>query len=112
MEQEKKCTRCGICRAYCPVFKATLNEVLSTRGKAILAEKGINDENIYKCTICGACKKNCPAGFDIKIVAKRQELVKKAETKANKKMIANVRKHGNPFGELKDGEKPKDLYCC
>jgi hypothetical protein len=27
-------------------------------------------------------------------------------------MIANIRACGNPFGELKEGEIPKKLYCC
>jgi hypothetical protein len=43
----------------------------------------------------------------------RKELGKKGIlTKANEEMIKNIRKYGNPFGDLKKGEKPKDLYCC
>lgn len=101
-----------MCRAYCPVFKVTLNELFSPRGKSLLEDKNIISESAYVCTICGACKKHCPANYDINIIKKRQELIKKAETKANKKMIANIRKYGNPFGKIKKGEKPKELYCC
>ena len=35
-----------------------------------------------------------------------------AETEENKKMIANTRKFGNPFGELGEDGIPKELYCC
>jgi len=34
------------------------------------------------------------------------------ETDENKKMIANIRKFGNPFGEMEEGKTPKELYCC
>jgi hypothetical protein len=43
----------------------------------------------------------------------REKAVKnKIETEANKKMMENVKKVGNPFGEIKEGEIPKELYCC
>jgi hypothetical protein len=34
------------------------------------------------------------------------------ETDANREMIANVRRYGNPFGPLRPGEIPKKLTCC
>jgi Fe-S oxidoreductase len=113
--QLEKCSLCGLCRANCPVFKAELKESSSPRGKAIALKKDASadcTEIFYKCTLCKACTAECPAGVDMCLKQVREALVSAGkETEANKKMIENIRKYGNPFGEVKDG-KPKELYCC
>jgi len=44
---------------------------------------------------------------------RKRAVEKGLETRINERMIENVRTMGNPFGEeVKDGEIPKELYCC
>ena len=107
-----ECLMCGLCKYNCPVFKVTLKETLSPRGKAVLIKKGVYDKNVfYMCSLCKACEETCPVKVDIGIRKARENLVsQRKETEANKKMMINIKKYGNPFG--KPGEKPKDLYCC
>lgn len=112
-ENANPCINCGICKGYCPVFKLDLTEISSPRGLAYLESNGIKANEFFQyCTGCGLCGNICPVGYKLKIDEFRNELVKNGkESKANKEMIENIRKHGNPFGDLK-GEKPKNLYCC
>ena len=111
----EKCSRCGLCKANCAVFKAVLDETISARGRAILIDKNITSEIFFACSLCEACKTECPEEIDLP--EEIQKMRKKMnnmnlETKPNKKMIENIRKHGNPYGKVEKGEKPKDLYCC
>lgn len=109
------CSNCGFCKSLCPVFRVLLEETKGARGRAVLAKKDINDEIYYLCTLCGACKVTCPAGIDLpeEIKKMRAKLVSLgSETEANKKMIENIRKYGNPYGKVEKGKTPKELYCC
>jgi len=112
----KKCVLCGMCKGACPVLKILLEETQGPRGRAILIKNNfLEKEAIYNCTLCKACEFSCPAKINLSeiIIKAREELVKKGnETKANKKMIENIRKYGNPYGKIKKGEIPKELYCC
>lgn len=111
----KDCTLCGLCKSNCPVFKATKLETKSARGRAILLKNSIEDDTISQCTLCSSCKIECPEGIDLpdEIRKARERQVKsKKETPANKIMIENIRKHGNPFGKYEKGKIPKELYCC
>lgn len=114
----KDCTLCGLCKSNCPVFKATKLEPISARGRAIILMDNKNDniiDIINKCTLCNSCKIECPEGIDLpaEIRKAREHLIKTGnETTANKKMIGNIRKYGNPFGKPEKGKIPKDLYCC
>ena len=113
MVEEKKCTQCGFCKYSCPVFNVLLNEKYSPRGKMINIKD--LDEVAYYCTLCKACENECPIKLEVpeKIREERKAIVEKGkETESNKTMIENVRKYGNPFGEVEKGKKPKDLYCC
>ena len=113
MKSKKKCVMCGMCRTSCPVFNALKNESVSPRGKALLIENDVMDKMLYACTLCGACKTSCPIELDLELKKVRAMLVEKGiETPANKKMIENIRKYGNPFGKLEPGEVPDELYCC
>ncbi len=107
----EKCSECGLCKANCPVYRALLDESVSARGKAKLMKGKIESGIFYVCTLCKACKQLCPAGLDLGFEGERAKLVENGkETDANKRMIENIRKYGNPFG--KEGEKPKELHCC
>lgn len=108
------CIKCGMCKTLCPVFKVLKEESVSPRGKAIILSDKIMDKIIFQCNLCKGCEQKCP--LDIKIcdgVRKAREamVLKGKGLKANKEMIENVRKFGNPFGKgnAKDLEK---LYCC
>lgn len=109
------CVLCGICRSRCPVFKALLTESVSPRGLAVFIEKKLVDRVFWeKCSQCRACDVVCPMKADLsrKIREWRSVLIKQGvETEANRVMMDNVRKHGNPFGAVGDGT-PKELYCC
>jgi len=112
-ENQDKCTLCGMCKIKCPIFKVLKSEAHSPRGKEILKEKEVYDKIFYKCTLCGACKEECPLKLDLGLKPYRQKLVeKRVKTPANKKMIINIRKHGNPFGKVDGDKDPDDLYCC
>ena len=111
----KDCTLCGLCKSNCPVFKATKIETKGSRGRAILLKNRELDEIIHQCTLCRSCVVECPEGIDLpsKIRKAREKLIKSGkETQANKIMIGNIRKYGNPFGKQEKGKIPKDLYCC
>lgn len=68
------CSRCGTCLAYCPIYKQTLNESFSPRGKMSLLE-AINkgklkytdkvSEKLFTCTTCNLCKEECPSGVKL-----------------------------------------------
>jgi Fe-S oxidoreductase len=110
-----KCTLCGLCKASCPAYKVLLNESISPRGKAILLKRDFPSKHFYLCTMCKACENACILS-DIDLIEKirryRSELVDLGiSTDANKRMIANIRQFGNPFGIVEKGKKV-ELFCC
>ena len=109
-----KCINCGMCRKSCEVYNILLDEKFGARGRAILSKREIIDKTFYYCTLCGRCNLDCPLGIDLKEEFKkfREKVKDKLTTQSNRKMIENIRKHGNPFGELNEGEIPKELFCC
>jgi len=108
-----KCTKCGLCKTVCPIFRTVLKESSSPRGRAIYIEEKIVSGDLYNCSLCGACEEVCPIELKIKIREGRENIVKLGkETEANKKMIENIRKHGNPFGKIEEGKEPDELHCC
>lgn len=111
----EKCFHCGLCKANCPVYKVLLRETVSPRGKSILMQNEMLSDVFYLCTLCKACDQKCPADVEVseEIRNSRKELVEKGiETKANKEMIENIRKYGNPFGKIEKGKIPDKMYCC
>jgi Fe-S oxidoreductase len=108
------CSLCGFCKYNCPVFKATKKETLSPRGRVImLKKKRLDKEILFGCTLCKACESSCPIEIDFGFEKQRVRLNENGkETEANKKMIENIRKYGNPFGKIKKGKIPDKLYCC
>ncbi|MEM5766608.1 MAG: LUD domain-containing protein [Candidatus Aenigmatarchaeota archaeon] len=122
-EEAFYCINCGACLYFCPVYR----QIFDRYGLNYLAGIGVCktafinglkvafDRGLYYCTTCKACKQNCPLEIDSSELVKkiRERAVKsKLETKTNKKMVDNVRKVGNPFGKMRLGEIPKELYCC
>lgn len=117
------CVNCGACLNFCPAY----HQLGTKYGDKYLGSKGIilsafmvdllraKDSGCYSCTLCSACMENCPAKIDLPGMMKKIRTKLNAdnsETNANKKMIANVRKFGNPFGEISGDGTPKELYCC
>lgn len=117
------CLNCGACLNFCPAFYQLGRQY----GDKYLGSKGIiftafsegllraKKSNAYACTLCSACFESCPAKINL------PELMKKVRSKLNgaalsteenKKMIANIQKFGNPFGEISENQPPDKLYCC
>ncbi|MBL7100479.1 MAG: (Fe-S)-binding protein [Nanoarchaeota archaeon] len=115
MTESKKCTECGLCRNSCPLFILLKKETISPRGKAKLLKENINDEIFFACTLCKSCTVACPLGLELgkEFIEQRAKLEKENKTtKANKLLIENVRKYGNPLGKIEEGKIPKELFCC
>lgn len=118
-----RCINCGACCNFCPAYY----QVLEKFGLRYLGAKGIlwtafnenletaRDNGLYQCTTCEACWHNCPADINLTEYIRdlRQDVIAAGhETAGNQEMMEHVREHGNPFGEVKEGDIPKKLYCC
>jgi len=118
LNENPACIECGLCREVCPVFTVTRDETVAPRGRAMLAAAsmaaaGTDSPTYYQCTLCRACRIACPVGRDPEGELLRARLVASdVQTEANREMIANIRRYGNPFGALQPGEIPKKLTCC
>jgi len=117
------CINCGACLDFCPVF----HQIGRNYGSKYLGSKGMIfagfsenlkkavDSNCFSCASCLACYENCPAKINLpELMKKLRSYLEKEnlQTEANKEMIENIRKFGNPFGKLEEGKIPKKLYCC
>lgn len=70
----RKCSKCGLCQAVCPLYKITGSDCTVSRGQFIML-KGVLDGKIKLndkvnryldlCLKCGACSKFCPSGIDV-----------------------------------------------
>ncbi len=73
-ENIKKCSRCAICAAVCPIYKISKNECTLSRGK-LLQLLGVSlghlnfskkiKKNLDFCLNCGLCTKFCPSEIDV-----------------------------------------------
>ena len=70
----KKCSRCGLCNAACPVYQVTKNDCTSPRGKYILISDFLKNKKklsnsakkyLRMCLNCGKCTKYCPCKIDM-----------------------------------------------
>lgn len=105
-----QCSRCGFCRAVCPVFDLTKRPITNARGKMILMKEVIEGklpvtEEVAKaflrCTTCMNCTTNCPSGADPQEVVKaaRKDMVGMGYDNLFKAMGDIVQKYGNIYGE-------------
>ncbi len=117
------CINCGACLDFCPAY----HQLGTKYGDKYLGSKGIilsafmvnllraKESGCYSCTLCSACFENCPAKIDLpgmmRKIRNKLDLAGQ-ETEENKKMIENIRKFGNPFGEKDKERAPNELYCC
>lgn len=83
----RKCVKCGVCRAHCPVFQAIGREPAAARGKVALAgavargDLELDDRTcaeMSKCLLCGSCLMKCPNDVptDEIVLAAREAIAK------------------------------------
>jgi len=104
MEETLYCIHCGACYNLCATWNLTGQ--MPKRNDA---------ETIRDCTLCQNCSFNCPAKINwqgiVRISRNRYNEDGKG-TENNLKMIENIRKFGNPFGEKASDSAPDELFCC
>jgi iron-sulfur cluster protein len=118
------CINCGACLNFCPTFHQIFTRYGSDNfpgAKGVLSSffrttpQKTFENGAFFCTTCKTCKENCPLDIDLSELIKklRIKLAKQGiEPESNKKMLENVKKYGNPFGEVEKGKIPDKLYCC
>lgn len=117
------CLNCGACLNFCPTFhqlgRAYGDKYLGSKGIIFTAFSQNFDQakksNAYACTLCSACFENCPVKINLpELMKKLRDKLNQADlsTEENQKMIANLKKFGNPFGKIPDKKMPDKLYCC
>ncbi len=105
-----KCTRCGRCRALCPISEELGWESTSARGRMLLARALAEGEkpsegmkrSFYTCLTCSMCSSTCPSGAkpDVVVEAARKELImEKCSPPYYDNILENVSKHGNSLGD-------------
>ena len=69
-----RCTKCGFCMSYCPVYREELTETSVARGKIMLVKALLDNDltltremenQLNKCTLCMSCTENCPATTEV-----------------------------------------------
>jgi Fe-S oxidoreductase len=113
-EQQRKaviqCSRCGFCRAVCPIFDVSKRAGSNARGKMILLREVLDGklsvsegvaQALMRCTTCMNCTLNCPSGVEPQEVIKaaRKEMVGLGYDNLFKAMGEAVEKYGNIYGE-------------
>jgi Fe-S oxidoreductase len=105
------CTMCGFCKSVCPAFEGVGWDRGVARGRMVLAygllRKDIPaDESVvealYQCTTCKDCERRCPSKIKVVDVveAARRDLVENGTMlPAHRKVVDNVLRYGNPYGE-------------
>ncbi|NOZ82617.1 MAG: (Fe-S)-binding protein [Euryarchaeota archaeon] len=104
----KRCMRCGFCRAECPLFRLTLSDGSTARGKlqSVLAmlrgEIGRSSRAMmraFECTTCGACSAMCPAGVRMEefLEQARRSFLQELELPVHEWMVEATLSTGNPF---------------
>ncbi|MFZ5918486.1 MAG: (Fe-S)-binding protein [Chloroflexota bacterium] len=109
--QHASCIRCGLCLATCPVYRTTLRETDSPRGKIALlralAEGKLEAgqefaERYYGCLLCAACATICPSGVPLEevIQAAREDMQHHKLTPETLEQLGRtIAKHRNISGE-------------
>jgi len=105
-----QCSRCGFCRAVCPIFELTKRPITNARGKMILLKEVMEGkfpvtegvaQALLRCTTCMNCTVSCPSGADPQEVIKtmRKDMVGMGYDNLFKAMGEVVEKYGNIYGE-------------
>lgn len=98
------CIHCGACYNLCATWNLS--------GKM---PKVNSAGTVFDCTLCQNCTFNCPSKIEWQNIVRiaRDGYNKEGnETENNRKMIENIRKFGNPFGEKIESDNPDELFCC
>jgi len=96
----EKCTRCGLCKELCPVFKVLREEQSSPRGHAILLSNKIYEKILFDCTLCKACELKCPFNLEICKAIKKARFIlnsKGKENSENEKILKRIEESKNPY---------------
>jgi glycolate oxidase iron-sulfur subunit len=96
----EKCTRCGLCKELCPVFKVLREEQSSPRGHSILLSNKIYEKILFDCTLCKACEEKCPFSLKICEAIKKARFILNSKGKENTRLKEMLKKLGegtNPY---------------
>jgi len=110
MDDIIKCTRCGRCRALCPVNEELGWESTNARGRMLLARALAEDvtpsdamrTSFFTCLTCGMCTATCPSGAcpDDVVEAARKEMVAAGAAPAYYEAVRdNILTSGNPLAD-------------
>ncbi len=105
-----QCSRCGFCRAVCPIFDLTKRPITNARGKMILLKEVMEGklpvtegvaQAFLRCTTCMNCTLNCPSGVDPQELVKtmRKDMVGLGYDNLFKAIGEVIEKYGNIYGE-------------
>jgi len=99
-EQYLSCLRCGLCSASCPVYRESLVESDSPRGRVALVKAASEGslqpsarfaDRIYRCTLCASCTKVCPSGVEVEelLLDARQDLAEQGLLSPTSRRLAD-----------------------
>jgi Fe-S oxidoreductase len=105
-----KCTRCGRCRALCPVNEELGWESTNARGRMLLARALAEGEkpsegmkrSFYTCLTCSMCSSTCPSGAkpdEVMEEARREMIRQGASPPYYDTILENITEHGNSLGD-------------
>ena len=72
--QIRKCSKCGLCQAECPIYGVTGNDCSVSRGHFVMLQGVLEGKlkltktvkrYLDLCLKCGKCSKFCPSGIDV-----------------------------------------------
>ncbi len=84
-----KCVECGTCLHSCPVYRETMDERYSSRGRNHLIRElgydaseltGGESKTVFeKCLLCGRCVSGCPKGVrnDLVVLEAREQIIRR-----------------------------------
>jgi fumarate reductase (CoM/CoB) subunit B len=105
-----KCTRCGRCRALCPINEELGWESTNARGRMLLARALAEGEkpsegmkkSFYTCLTCAMCTSTCPSGAkpdEVVEAARREMIAEGCSPPYYANILENVTRHGNSLGD-------------
>jgi len=105
-----KCTRCGRCRAICPINEELGWESTNARGRMLLARALAEGEkpsegmkrSFYTCLTCSMCSSTCPSGAkpdEVVEAARREMIMEGCSPPYYNTILDNVIKYGNSLGD-------------